>query len=33
VLNTSQENLRKLSDSMSRRLQQVIEHKGEMTKY
>jgi transposase len=33
VLNTSQEYLKKLSDSMPRRLQLVIEHKGEMTKY
>jgi transposase len=33
VLNTSQKYLRKLSDSMPRRLQLVIEHKGELTKY
>jgi transposase len=33
VLETTQEYLKKLSDSMPKRLQLVIKHKGEMTKY
>jgi hypothetical protein len=33
VLETTQEYLKKLSDSMPIRLQLVIKHKGEMTKY